>query len=118
MEIGRSFTVYCPPSSLCNLVSLGLLNNSGIFYDNENATLYRLGSNRVLAQARRWKNSYLLNLLNLSDAAIYLLKIDDKSANGHFMRFIRHHLILSPLQPNTNDSDIQTSYFSRPTCDV
>lgn len=71
--------VYYLPSSPCNLVSLGLLNNSGIFHDNGNETLYQLGSNRVLAQARRWRNSYLLKPLNLSDAAVFLAKIDDET---------------------------------------
>lgn len=71
--------VYYLPSSPCNLVSLGLLNDSGIFHDNENEKLYQLGRKRILAQARRWRNSYLLKPLNLSDAAVLLLKIDDKT---------------------------------------
>lgn len=71
--------VYYFPSSPCNLVSLGLLNDSGILHDNENETLYQLGSKRVLAQARRWRNSYLLKPLNLFDAAVFLVKIDDKT---------------------------------------
>ncbi len=45
--------VYYLPSSPCNLVSLGLLNSSGILHDNQNKTLYQLGSKKVLAQARR-----------------------------------------------------------------
>ena len=32
--------VYYLPNSPCNLVSLGLLNNSGIFYNNEFENLY------------------------------------------------------------------------------
>lgn len=31
--------VYYLPNSQCNLVSLGLLNESGIYHDNENETL-------------------------------------------------------------------------------
>ena len=73
--------VYYLPSSSCNFVSLGLLNNSTILHDNENKTLYQLGSKRVLAQVRRWRNSYLLKLLNLPDAAVFLVKIDDKMYN-------------------------------------
>ncbi len=71
--------VYYLPSSPFNLLNLGLLNNNGILHDNENETLYQLGSKRVLAQARRWRNSYLLKLLNLSDAALFFVKIDDKT---------------------------------------
>lgn len=36
--------VYHPSYSLCNLISLGLLNNNGIFYDNKNKTLYKIKS--------------------------------------------------------------------------
>ncbi len=71
--------VYYLSSSPCNLVSLGLLNDSGISNDNGNKTLYQLGSNRVLAKARRWRNSYLFQPLNLSDAAVFLTKIDDET---------------------------------------
>ena len=39
------------PNSPCNLLSLGLLNNSGIYYDNENETLYKIHSRQILAQA-------------------------------------------------------------------
>lgn len=67
------------PSSPCNLVSLALLNNNGIFHDNEHETLYQVQTKRVLTQAKRWKNSYLLRPLSLSDAAVQLLKIDDET---------------------------------------
>ena len=86
--------VYYLPSSPCNLVSLGLLNDSGIFHDNGNETLYQLGSNRVLAQARQWRNSYLLKPLNLSDAAVFLAKIDDETYEWHPHAFLNS----SPLQ--------------------
>ena len=59
--------VYCLPYSPCNLVSLGLLNNSGIYHDNEHENFYQIGSRKVLAQAKRWRNSFLLKPLNLSD---------------------------------------------------
>lgn len=45
--------VYYLPNSPCNLVSLGLLNDSGIFHDNENETLYQIKSKQTLAQAQR-----------------------------------------------------------------
>lgn len=70
--------VYCFLSSLCNLMSFKLLNNNKIYYNNRNKTLYQLKSNRVLAQARRWKNSYFFKLLNFSNIALFLTKINDK----------------------------------------
>lgn len=45
--------VFYIPNSPCNLVSLGLLNDSGIFHDNENETLYQIRSKKTLAQAQR-----------------------------------------------------------------
>ena len=52
--------IYYLPKSPCNLVSLGLLNDSGIYHDNENKTLYEVNTRQTLAQAQRWGNSYLL----------------------------------------------------------
>lgn len=69
--------VYYLPKSPCNLVSLGLLNDSGIYHDNENETLYEVKTRQTLAQAQRWKNSYLLKPLNLSDGAVKILRVDD-----------------------------------------
>lgn len=63
------------PNSPCNLVSLGRLNNSGIFHNNKDKTLYHVKSRRVLAQAPQWNNSYLLRPLNLSDSAIHLTRV-------------------------------------------
>ena len=71
--------VYHLPYSPCNLVSLGLLNNSGIYHDNENETLYEVKTRQVLAQAQRWRNSYLLRPLNLSDGAVNLLRVDSST---------------------------------------
>lgn len=66
--------VFFLTSSPCNLVSLALLNNHNIFHDNKNETLHDLESKKVLAQAKRWNNSFLLQPLNLSDAAVNLVK--------------------------------------------
>ncbi len=71
--------VYYLPSSPCNLMSLGLLNDSGIFHDNGNETLYQLGSNTVTAKEGRWRDSYLLKRFNLSDEAVFLAKIHDET---------------------------------------
>ncbi len=45
--------VYYLPNNQCNLVSLGLLNDSRIFPDNENETLYQVKSMQTLTQAQR-----------------------------------------------------------------
>lgn len=70
-------TVFYLPNSLSNLVSLGLLNDAGIYYDNENQSLYNGISRRPLAFAQRWKTSFLLHPLNLFVSAANLLRIDD-----------------------------------------
>lgn len=57
--------VFFLPSSPSNLTSLALLNNYGIFNDNENETLYDLKTKEVLAQAKRWNKNFLLQPLNL-----------------------------------------------------
>lgn len=33
--------VYYPPKSFCNFISLGLLNDSNIYHNNENKTFYK-----------------------------------------------------------------------------
>lgn len=71
--------VFLLPSSPSNLVSLALLNNGGIYHDNENETLYDVDTKEVLAQAKRWNNSFLLQPLNLSDAAVCLTRRHDKT---------------------------------------
>ena len=45
--------VYYLLNSSCNLISLGLLNNSNIFHNNKCENLYEVTSKRVLAQAKR-----------------------------------------------------------------
>lgn len=72
--------VYYFPSNACNLMSLRLLNNSKIYYNNQNKTLYQLRSNRLLAQARHWRNSHCFKPLNLLDSIVFLSKIDDKTS--------------------------------------
>lgn len=45
--------VFFMPSSLSNLVSLVLLNNEKIFYNNKNITLYNINTKKILAQAKK-----------------------------------------------------------------
>lgn len=74
--------VYYLPSSPSNLVSLALLNNHGIYYNNEKEKLYDKSSRRILASAERWKKSFVLKLLNLSDAAANLTWVEDDIYQG------------------------------------
>lgn len=64
-------------NSLYNLLNLELLNNSDIYNNNKNKTFYKIYKRQILAQTQRWKNSYLLKPLNLSDGAVNLLRIDN-----------------------------------------
>lgn len=69
--------VFYLPNSPSNLVSLSLLNDANIFYNNERHTLYNKTSRRPLAFAQCWERSFLLHPLNLLVSATNLLKIDD-----------------------------------------
>lgn len=40
-------------SSLSNFVSLALLNNSRIYHNNKNKTLYNVNTKKVLVQAKK-----------------------------------------------------------------
>lgn len=71
--------VYYIWNNLCNLIILGLLNESKIYYNNKRKTLYYISSRKVLVQIAYWKNSYLLKPLNHFDGAVRLLKIKDNN---------------------------------------
>lgn len=60
-----------------NLVSLGLLNQHEIFYDNENEILYDKSTKETLAYGERWKTSFLLHPLNLSASVTHLTQNDN-----------------------------------------
>ncbi len=66
--------VFYLPNSPSNLVSLGLLDDAGIYHHNKDQTLYNLETRKTLAFAERYKTSFLLHLLNLSAAAVNHLK--------------------------------------------
>lgn len=69
--------VFYLPYSPSNLISLGLSNDAGIFHHNEDQTLYDLETRKTLAFAERYKTSFLLHPLNLSVAAVSLLRNND-----------------------------------------
>lgn len=56
-------------------MSLELLNNIGIFYDNKCQALYNKKSWRLLTFAQYWERSFFLHLLNNSDSVVNLLKV-------------------------------------------
>lgn len=74
--------VYYLPSSPSNLVSLAVLNDNKIYLDNENETLYDSNTKEILASTQRWRKSFLLKLLNLSDAAVHLTRADEGTYQG------------------------------------
>ncbi len=49
--------VYYFPNSPSNLISLSLLNDAGIYYDNEQQALYDKTSRRPLAFTQRWERA-------------------------------------------------------------
>lgn len=46
------YHIYFFQNSQCNLVNLGLLNNSGIYYYNKNETVYKVQTRLILVQAK------------------------------------------------------------------
>lgn len=70
------YNVYYFPNSLCNLISLRLLNNSNIYYNNKYKSLYLINLRKILTQVKYWKNSFLFNLLNFFNSIMYLLRIN------------------------------------------
>lgn len=69
--------VFFLPSSPSNLVSLGLFNDHGIFYNNENETLYNKQTKTPLAYAQQWRNNFLLQPFNLTDLTVHLARAND-----------------------------------------
>ncbi len=69
--------VFYLPNSPSNLISLSLLNDAGIYYDNEQQALYDKASQKPLAFAQWWEQSFLLHPLNLFVPTANLLKVED-----------------------------------------
>lgn len=69
--------VFFLPSSPSSLVSLGLLNDHGVFHNNKDETLCDKRTKTPLAYAQRWRNSFLLQSLNLTDSVVNLTRIND-----------------------------------------
>ncbi len=69
--------VFYLPNNPSNLVSLGFLNNVGVYYDNERQALYDKISQKPLAFEKRWETKLFLHPLNLFISATNLLKAQD-----------------------------------------
>ena len=68
--------VFYLPNSPSNLISLSLLNNAGIYYNNEQQALYDKTNRKPFAFAQRWEQSFFIHPLNLSLSAANLLKAE------------------------------------------
>lgn len=66
--------VFYLPNNSSKLISLGLLNNAGIYHHNKNQILYNLKTQKILAFTKRYKTSFLLHPLNLLVAVVNFLK--------------------------------------------
>lgn len=66
--------VFYFPNSPSNLVSLGLLNNARIFHYNKDQTRYDQKIRKIFTFTQYYNTSFFLHLLNLSIAAVSLLK--------------------------------------------
>ncbi len=64
------------PNSPSNLVSLGLLNDASVYYDNERHALYDKISRKPRAFTQRLETSFILHPLKLSVSATNLLKAE------------------------------------------
>ncbi len=68
--------VFYLSNSPSNLISLSLLNDVGIYYNNKEQALYDKANQKPLAFAQRWERSFLLHPLNPSISAANLLKAE------------------------------------------
>lgn len=89
--------IYYLPNSFFNLVSLGLFNNSNVYHDNKYKGLYQVGLWKTLAQAKCWRNSFLINPLNLSNGAMYMLRVNIDTHQPLYIFLISTSLLSSLL---------------------
>ncbi len=69
--------VFYIPNSPSNLISLSLLNDVSIDYNNKQQALYDKASRKLFAFAQRWELSFLLHPLNLFVSSANFLKVKD-----------------------------------------
>lgn len=89
--------VYYLPSSPSNLVSLVLLNDNKIYLNNKNKTFYDSKIKEILASTQRWRKSFLLKLLNPSDATMHLTRANERVYQGSHV----YQTVTTPSLPLT-----------------
>lgn len=76
---GSTFTltgVWYMPQCPANLVSQARLNNSNVFYDNENWTLYLRGTKQILGYVPRVNNNFIFKPILNQDVGIHHTRAD------------------------------------------
>ncbi len=101
--------VFYFPNSPSNLINLSLLNNAGIYYENEQQVLYDKASQKPLVFAQQLKRSFLLHPLNLSVPAANFLKAKTTSTKIQDLRCTGPRATSILSQSGTKDSDTSTS---------
>lgn len=66
--------IFYLPNNSSNLVTLGFLNNVGIYHHNKDSIFYNYETQKTLAFTEQYKISFFLYPLNLSAAAVNLHK--------------------------------------------
>lgn len=66
--------IFYLPNSPSNLASLDFFNNTGIYHHNKDQIFYNQSPKKILAFAKKYKTSFLLNPLNLFSAVVNLLR--------------------------------------------
>lgn len=72
-------------SSPSNFVSLALLNNNKIYYDNKNEIFYDSDTKEILVSTQLWRKNFFLKLLNLFNVAVYLSWADEGICKGPYV---------------------------------
>lgn len=76
---GSTFTltgVWYMPQCPANLVSQARLNDSNVFYDNENWTLYFRNTKQILGYVPRVNNNFIFKTIQNQDVGIHLTRTD------------------------------------------
>ena len=85
-----------------NLVNHRLLKNNSIYHNNKHKNFYQIGLKKVLAQAKHWRNSFLLKSLNCSDGAMHLLRVDVDPIGFPMLSKYQRHYSFYLFLPGTN----------------
>ena len=70
------------PQCPVNLVSLGMLNQHDIFYDNSNWRLFMGSTAKVIGHVPRVDNNFMLQTVDTPDMRMHLSKVDEDTYQG------------------------------------